>query len=142
MVRSIDRGSLGLMAISPVLLVIGLLGLELRARHELGLGDLVGDLTVATSASLFVLAFVAGITGLVGPGLLLMLVGSLVFGIVGYLNGARQRIASAVVAIGAGSVLLGAGGLAAKKSATCSVAAPLASLAIALGGRPASRSPI
>jgi hypothetical protein len=134
---TIDRSALGLMAISPVLLAIGAAGLELRARHELGLGDLVGDLTVGTSALLFVLAFVTGITGLVGPGLLLLLIGSLIFGIVGYVNGARHRLASAVVAIGAGFVLLfvvlGAGGAAGGGGGAADTTSVLALVLFSLG---------
>ena len=102
----VDRGSLLLIALSPACLGLAVLGLELRVRRTPGLGDLIGDLTIGTAAILFTLSFVTGILGLVGPGLLLLLIGSLVFGIVGYLNGARHRLASAIVAIGAGSVLL------------------------------------
>jgi hypothetical protein len=110
---AIDRGSLGLMALAPVFIGLGALGLEWRARRTPGFGDLVGDLTIGTSAALFALSFISGLVGLIGPGLLLLLIGSLIFGITGYLNGARHRLASAMVAIGAGSivlfVLLGAG---------------------------------
>ena len=102
----VDRGSLVLIALAPISLGLATLGLELRARHTPGMGDLVGDLTVGTSAVLFALSVVTGAAGLIGPGLLLLLIGSLIFGIVGYLNGARQRLASAIVAIGAGSLLL------------------------------------
>jgi hypothetical protein len=105
-VCNVDRGSLGIAALSPILLGLTVLGLELRAPHTLGMGDLVGDITVATAGALFLLAFLAGAVGLVVPGLLLLLIGSTIFGIVGYMNGARQRLASAVVAIGAGSFLM------------------------------------
>ena len=102
----LDRGSLLVMALSPVCLGLAALGLELRVPRSPGFGDLVGDLTIGTSAALFAAAVVTGIAGLVGPGLLLLLIGSLIFGIAGYVNGARQRLASAFVAIGAGSVLI------------------------------------
>jgi hypothetical protein len=102
----VDRGSLGIAALSPICFGLTVLGLELRARHTPGLGDLVGDITVGTAAALFLLAFLTGAVGLVGPGLLLLLIGSTIFGIVGYMNGARQRLASGFVAIGAGSLLL------------------------------------
>jgi hypothetical protein len=102
---SVDRGSLAVAAISPICIGITALALELRARHTPGFGDLVGDITLATSAALFLFTFITGIVGLVGPGLLLLLIGSLIFGVVGYFNGARQRLASAVVAIGAGALL-------------------------------------
>jgi hypothetical protein len=102
----VDRGSLALIALAPISFALATLGLELRARHTPGMGDLVGDLTLGTSAVLFALSVITGAAGLIGPGLLLLLIGSLIFGIVGYLNGARQRLASAIVAIGAGSLLL------------------------------------
>lgn len=103
---SVDRGSLGLVALSPICIGLTVLALELRARHTPGLGELVGDLTLWTAAVIFLLSFVTGAIALVGPGLLLLLIGSLIFGIVGYGNGARQRLASATVAIAAGAMLL------------------------------------
>jgi hypothetical protein len=133
---TIDRGSLAVIAASPVLLAISVLGLELRARHEFGLGDLVGDLTIATSAGLFVLSFITGLAGFLGPGLLLLLIGSAIFGLVGFLNGARHRLASAVVGIGAGFVILfvalaGAGGSGGTSDATSLL--PLALFSIGWG---------
>ena len=103
---TVDRGSLGVAAIGPALLAIAALALELRARRLPGMADLVGDLTIGTAAVLFVLSFLSGSVGLIGPGLLLFLLGSLIFGIVGYVSGARQRIASALIAIGAGALPL------------------------------------
>jgi len=100
-----DRGALAVAAFSPVCLAVTVLGLELRARRIPGMGDLVGDLTVGTSAALFALSFLIGSVGFVGPGLLLLLIGSAIFGAVGYRSGARQRMASAVVGIGAGGLL-------------------------------------
>jgi hypothetical protein len=101
----VDRGSLFVIGLAPVLFAITLIGLELRARRFLGLGDLIGDLTIGTAAALFVLAFVSGAIGFLGPGLLLLLIGSIVFGAVGYLNGSRARVGSAVIAIGAGALV-------------------------------------
>jgi len=103
---SSDRGALAIAALSPVCLAVTVLGLELRARRIPGMGDLVGDLTVGTSAALFVLSFLIGSVGFVGPGLLLLLIGSAIFGAVGYRIGARQRMASAVVGIGAAGMLV------------------------------------
>jgi hypothetical protein len=100
-----DRATLGIAALAPVLLAIGLIGLELRASREPGLADLVGDLSIGTAAALHVLAFVLGTVGFVGPGLLLMLIGSTIFGVGGYLFGGRPRMASALVGIGAGGHL-------------------------------------
>jgi len=101
-----DRGSIGVAALAPVLIGLTALGLELRARHTPGLGDLVGGLTIATAATLFLLSFVTGAIGFVGPGLLLLLIGSSIFGMMGYLSGARQRVASAVLAIGSGFMVV------------------------------------
>jgi hypothetical protein len=101
----VGRGNLLLIAVAPILFALTVLGLELRTPRWFGMGDLVGDLTIATAAVLFILTFAIGAIGFLGPGLLLLLVGSIVFGLVGFRNGARQRLASAVVAIGAGSLL-------------------------------------
>jgi hypothetical protein len=100
-----DRGALAIAAIGPVLLALSIPGLELRAPRMPGLGDLVGDLSVGTGALLFVVSLVLGTIGLVGSGLLLLLIGSVIFGVVGYRNGARPRMASILVGIGAGSLL-------------------------------------
>ena len=100
-----DRESLGLAALAPMLLVVGIVGLELRARRELQLLDLIGDLSIGTSALLFGLAFILGTVGFVGPGLLLLLIGSVVFGFAGYRLGGRPRIPSILVAVGAGAFL-------------------------------------
>jgi hypothetical protein len=102
---NVSRIDLALIALAPVLFAITVLALEWRTTRFFGLGDLIGDLTIGTAAGLFVLATIAGTVGFLGPGLLLLLIGSVVFGLVGYRNGARQRLASAVVAIGAGSLL-------------------------------------
>jgi hypothetical protein len=102
----LDRSTLLFIAIAPLGLAIGLIGLERRAPRLLGMLDFVGDLSIGTAACLFVVAFVAGSIGLVGPGLLLLLIGSVIFGIVGYWRGVRPRMASALVAIGAGGTIL------------------------------------
>lgn len=102
----VERGSLALIALSPILLALTALALELRVRHTPGLGDLIGDLTVGTAGVLFALSVLLGFPGLLGPGLMLMLIGSSIFGLVGYRNGTRHRLASAVLAIGAGSLLI------------------------------------
>jgi hypothetical protein len=101
----VSRGDLAVIALAPFLFGVTVLALELRTPRFFGLGDLIGDLTIGTSAGLFVLAVLAGTVGFLGPGLLLLLIGSVVFGLVGFRNGARQRLASAVVAIGAGTLL-------------------------------------
>ena len=102
---NVSRIDLAVIALAPVLFALTALGLELRTPRFFGLGDLIGDLTIGTAAGLFVLAVLLGTVGFLGPGLLLLLIGSIVFGIVGFRNGARQRLASAVVAIGAGSLM-------------------------------------
>ena len=103
---TIDRGSLAIAAIAPVLFAVAVAGLELRAPRPPGFGDLVGDLTIGTSAALFVISLLVGTVSLAGPGLLLLLIGSLIFGAVGYLGAGRHRMASALVALGAGSLLV------------------------------------
>jgi hypothetical protein len=95
-----------LTALAPVGFTIGIAGLELRASRLPALGDLVGDLSIGTSAALFVLSFILGSIGFLGPGLLLLLLGSLIFGVVGYRNRARPQMASALVGIGAGGILV------------------------------------
>jgi hypothetical protein len=101
----VSRTDLAIIALAPFLFAVTVLALELRTARFFGLGDLIGDLTIGTAAGLFILATLAGTVGFIGPGLLLLLVGSVVFGLAGFRNGARQRLASAIVAIGAGSLL-------------------------------------
>jgi hypothetical protein len=103
---SVDAGMLVVASLSPICMAVTVFALERRARHTAGLGDLVGDITIGTSAVLFVLAFVTGAVGLIGSGLLLNLIGALIFGLVGYANGARARIGSLLVALGGGSQLV------------------------------------
>jgi hypothetical protein len=102
---SADRATLGILALAAILLAVGVVGLELRASREPGLLDLVGDLSIGTAALLAALAFILGTFGLALPGLLLLLVGSTVFGIGGYFRGARPQMASALVGVGAGAFL-------------------------------------
>jgi hypothetical protein len=102
---AVSRVDLAVIALAPFLFAVTVLALELRTPRFFGLGDLIGDLTIGTAAGLFVLAVLVGTVGFLGPGLLLLLIGSVIFGIVGFRNGARARLASAVVAIGAGTML-------------------------------------
>jgi hypothetical protein len=102
----IDGGSIVLTALGPVGLAIGVMGLERRAPRTLGLADYVGDLTLGVTAALFLISLLLGSPALLGPGLLLLLIGSVIFGIAGYFSGSRPRMASALVAIGAGGTLL------------------------------------
>jgi hypothetical protein len=103
---AVDRGSLALAALGPVGFVVAVVGLELRAPRTLALADFVGDLSLGVAAALFVLSFILGSLVLLGPGILLLLIGSLIFGFAGYSSGGRPRMASALVAIGAGGTLL------------------------------------
>ena len=86
-----DRAVLGFLALAPILLTVGVVGLELRARREPALVDLIGDLSIGTAAVLSALAFVLGPAALFLPGLLLLLIGSAIFGVGGYL---RRRAAA------------------------------------------------
>jgi hypothetical protein len=101
----VGRGDLTIIALAPVFFALTVVGLELRAPRNAGMGDLIGDLTIGTAAALFVLTVLVGSIGFLGPGLLLLLIGSIVFGLVGYRSGARHRMASMIVALGAGALL-------------------------------------
>src|SRR2546425_1077377 len=103
---TIDRGSIALAALGPVALVIGVVGLERRAPRTLSMADFVGDLSLGVAAALFLVSVLAGSLGFLGPGILLLLIGSVIFGVAGYQSGARPRMASALVAIGGGGTLL------------------------------------
>ena len=100
-----SQASAVLIALSTVLMAIGMAGLELRPRPPLGLLDLIGDMTVAVSAGLFVLASALAAPVFLGSAFLLLLIGGIVFGIEGFRGAARPRMASALVAIGAGGML-------------------------------------
>jgi hypothetical protein len=91
------------LALATALLAIGVSGLELRAPGEFELLDLVGDLSVATAAALFLVAALIGSFGLVGPGFLLILIGSVIFGARGWNGRRRSRWGSILVALGAGT---------------------------------------
>ena len=83
------------------------LGLERRAARLLGMLDFVGDLSIGTAAACSSSRSSTGSIGLVGPGLLLLLIGSVdVRHRRVVRNGARPRLASAVVAIGAAGTIL------------------------------------
>ena len=92
-------------AASILLLVVGVVGLELRPRPPLGLLDLIGDLTLGVAAGLFVVAWLFAAPVFLGSAFLLLMVGGVVFGIEGFRHGARPRWPSVLVAIGAGAVL-------------------------------------
>jgi hypothetical protein len=113
-----DRDILAVLALAPIGFVLGLIGLERRAPRLLGMLDFVGDLSIGTAACLFVIALIAGSSGLVGPGILLLLIGSLIFGVVGYIRGPRPRMASALVAIGAAGIIVFTGLIAATAGAS------------------------
>ena len=95
------------LAIAVLLFSAAIVALERRARREIRFRDLVGDLTIATSAVVFVVAGALGSYGLLGPGFLLLFVGSVIFGVAGFDGKRRPRWGSALVGIGAGGLLAG-----------------------------------
>jgi hypothetical protein len=95
-----------LLALATLLLAIAVAGLEIRAPGELGLFDLIGDLSIATSAAVFVVAAISGAVGLIGPAFLLILIGSLIFGARGWNGRRRSQLGSTMVGLGAGTELL------------------------------------
>ena len=106
-----DRGvTVGLSPIVPLAIALllfcaAIVTLERRATVDLRLADLIGDLSIGTATGLFAVAAVLDLPGLLGPGFVLLLVGSVIFGIAG-LNGKRRpRWGSALVGIGAGGLL-------------------------------------
>ncbi|HVA87823.1 MAG TPA: hypothetical protein VNF73_16075 [Candidatus Saccharimonadales bacterium] len=103
---TIDRSLLGPIGIAGLLIAIGVAGLELRATSTIGLFDLIGDLTLGTAGALLVLAAIAGSLGLLGPGLLLTLIGSVIFGAKGWDGQRRPRYGSLLIAMGAGTVIV------------------------------------
>lgn len=79
--------------------------LEQSATTDVRFVDLVGDLSIGTAAVVVSLAAALGSYDLLGPGLAVLFVGSVVFGAAG-LNGRRRpRWGSALVASGAGGLL-------------------------------------
>ena len=97
--------SIAPLAIALILFTAAIAALEQRATREMRFPDLVGDLTIATSAIVFVLAAVLGSYGLLGPGFVLLFVGSIIFGVAGFDGKRRPRWGSALVGIGAGGLL-------------------------------------
>ena len=93
------------LAIALLLFSAAIAALERGATREIRFRDLVGDLTIATSAVVFALAAVVGSYGLLGPGFLLLFVGSVIFGAAGFDGKRRPRWGSALVGIGAGGLL-------------------------------------
>jgi len=81
--------------------------LEWRATRELGLADLVGDLTIGTATVLVAITTVLGSYDLLGPAFVLLFVGSVIFGVAGSDGKRRPRWGSVLVGIGAGGLLAG-----------------------------------
>ena len=92
-------------AAAVVLISLGVAGLELRPRAQLGLLDLIGDLTIGAAAALFVISALLGATVFLGSAFLLLLLGGIIFGVEGFRHQARPRWPSVLVAIGAGGIL-------------------------------------
>jgi hypothetical protein len=86
-------------------MALGVLGLELRPRAELGLADLIGDLTIGVAAVLFLVSALLGAPVFLGSAFLLLLLGGIIFGVEGFRHQARPRWPSILVAIGAGGIL-------------------------------------
>jgi hypothetical protein len=99
------REIIALPALAAVLLSAGVAALEHRASTTIRLRDLVGDLSIGTATVLLVLAAMLDTLIPAGPGLLLLLAGSVVFGFAGFDGRRRPRWASAFVGIGAGATL-------------------------------------
>lgn len=79
--------------------------LERQATRELGLTDLVGDLTIGTATVLVLITPALGSYGLLGPAFVLLSVGSVIFGVAGFDGVRRPRWGSVLVGIGAGGLL-------------------------------------
>lgn len=93
------------LGISLLSFVAVILVLELRAVAVLKLADLIGDLNVATAAAVFLLAGIVGEAGLLGPGFVVLFVGSVIFGVAGLDGRRRPRWGSALIGSGAGGLL-------------------------------------
>ena len=103
---SIDGTLLGPIGGAGLLIAIGVAGLELRATSMIGLFDLIGDLTLGTAGVLLFLAAIVGSLALLGPGLLLTLIGSVIFGWKGWDGQRRAKYGSMLIGIGAGTVIV------------------------------------
>ena len=99
------KSSIGPLAIAVLLLSGALVALEFRAKREIGLWDLIGDLSIGTAAVTLTLAAALGASDLIGPGFVLLLAGSIVIGATGLIGTRRPRWASALVGIGAGGLV-------------------------------------
>ena len=93
------------LGISLLLFVAVIAVMELRAAPVLKLVDLIGDLNVATAAAVFLLAGILGQAGLLGPGFVVLFVGSVIFGVAGLDGRRRPRWGSALIGSGAGGLL-------------------------------------
>lgn len=112
------EGSIGPLAISLLLFCGAIASLEVRATGQIGLWDLIGDLTIGTATIVLLLASVLGSSSLIGPGFVLLFVGSIIFGVTGYAGRRRPRLGSAMVGLGAAGLvvcLLLAGALGAER---------------------------
>jgi hypothetical protein len=93
------------LAASVVLIALGVAGLELRPRAQLGLVDLIGDLTIGVAAALFTVSALLRAPVFLGSAFLLLLLGGVIWGVEGFRHQARPRWPSILVAIGSGGVL-------------------------------------
>ena len=93
------------LGISLLSFVAVIVVMELRAVPVLKLADLIGDLNVATAAAVFLLAGIVGEAGLLGPGFVVLFVGSVIFGVAGLDGRRRPRWGSALIGSGAGGLL-------------------------------------
>ena len=102
---SLAAGPIMPLAIALLLFSAAIATLELQATRQVGLPDLVGDLTITTATAIFVLAAVFGSYGLLGPGFVLLFLGSVIFGVAGFDGKRRPRWGSTLVGIGGGGLL-------------------------------------
>lgn len=92
-------------AIATVLFAATALIFERHATTVVALPDLVGDLCVAIGAIVFLVASAIGLDGLLGPALVVLVVGSLIFGLRGIDGKRRPSVASASVGAGSGGLI-------------------------------------
>ena len=92
-------------AVATVLFAAAAAVFERRATTPIGLGDLIGDLSIGTGAVALLVASAAGIDWLLGPALVILLVGALVFGLRGIDGRRRPHLASALIGAGAGGLI-------------------------------------